>query len=452
MSSTVSASSRCPHSPSVPGHRRELWRDERGQTLVFVGVALVALFAMTGFALDMATIVQMRRELQASSDASALAGAQLLPDSTNAIATAKNYSGIKNAKNTYPGKPVVTMDSGYPVTKCLSTTGVPCNPVNAIVVRQVAAVPLFFSRVVGWSSMNVKATATASAKGGIPTPLDILLILDTTSSMNNSCSGTVSGVSNPTRLDCALAGMRALIGALWPCPPSLQTCGTVTNGNVAKAVDELGLMVFPGLKAATPKSWDYDCSNNLNKNDLAPYGSSPVYNIIPLSSDYKTSSSGALNGANSNLVKAVDWSDGVGCNTGAYGVESPGGQGTYFADAITQAQSTLSSTGRANVRDVIILLSDGDANYNGVSNPCKAAVNAAKSAANSGAWVYSIAYGAGSSGCDNDTGITPLQTMQQIASDSSKFYNQPSAGDLTTIFKQVAVTLTTTRLLNDATQ
>ncbi len=193
-----------------------------GQTLVFVGVALIALFALTGFALDMATILQMRRELQASSDAAALAGAQLLPDSPTAISTANNFSGISGAKNTYPGKPVVTMDAGYPVTKCLSTTGVPCNPVNAIVVRQVATVPLFFSRVVGWSTMNVKATATASAKGGIPTPLDIMLVVDTTASMNNSCSAVVSGISNPTRLDCALAGMRALVGALWPCPPSLH--------------------------------------------------------------------------------------------------------------------------------------------------------------------------------------------------------------------------------------
>ena len=169
------------------------------------------------------------------------------------------------------------MASGYPLTKCLSTTGVPCSPVNAIVVQQVATVPLFFSRVVGWSSMNVKAMATASAKGGVPTPLDIMLVVDTTSSMNNSCSGTVSGISNPTRLDCALAGMRALIGAVWPCPPSLTSCGTVTGGNVAKAVDEIGLMVFPGLKAGTSKSMDYDCSNNLAKTDSRRDGSSPVY-------------------------------------------------------------------------------------------------------------------------------------------------------------------------------
>ena len=368
--------------------RRRLRRDERGQVFIFVGVALVALFALTGFALDMATIVQMRRELQASSDAAALAGAQLLPDSTLAISTAKNFSGISGGKNTYPGKPVVTMDSGYPLTKCLSTTGVPCSPVNAIVVQQVATVPLFFSRVVGWSSMNVKAMATASAKGGIPTPLDIMLVVDTTASMNNSCSGTVSGISNPTRLDCALAGMRALIGAVWPCPPSLTSCGTVTGGNVAKPVDEIGLMVFPGLKAGTSKSMDYDCSNNLAKTDLAPYGSSPVYNIVPLSSDYKTSSSSALNGAGSNLVKAVDWSSGAGCSSGSYGLESPGGQGTYFADALTQAQTALVSTGRSDVQNVIILLGDGDANYTGVSNPCKAAVNAAKSAASAGTWVY----------------------------------------------------------------
>ena len=151
-------------------------------------------------------------------------------------------------------------------------------------------------------------------------------------------------------------------------------------------------------------------------------------------------------------MKAVDWSSGAGCSSGSYGLESPGGQGTYFADAITQAQTALVSTGRSDVQNVIILLSDGDANYDGVSNPCKAAVNASKSAASAGTWVYPIAYGATGGGCDNDSGITSLQTMQQIASEPSKFFNQPSAGDLTTIFKQVAVSLTTTRLVNDATQ
>jgi hypothetical protein len=41
--------------------------------------------------------------------------------------------------------------------------------------------------------------------------------------------------------------------------------------------------------------------------------------------------------------------------------------------------------------------------------------------------------------------------MQQIATDATKFFNQPNAAELVAIFKQIAFDLTTTRLLDDAT-
>src|SRR5262249_1859127 len=99
---------------------------------------------------------------------------------------------------------------------------------------------------------------------------------------------------------------------------------------------------------------------------------------------------------------------------------------------------------------------DGDATYTGVSNPCHAAITNAASAAAAGTWVYSIAYGAStsaSSSCIHDsTRISAYSAMQQLASDSSKFFNQPSAGDLTSIFQHIVVDLTGARLVNDNTQ
>ena len=94
----------------------------------------------------------------------------------------------------------------------------------------------------------MRTTATATGKGGAPQLMDVMVILDTTASMNDNCSASVRGVTKPTRLDCALAGVRALVGSMWPCAPSKATCGSVTNGNVADPIDRIGLMVFPGLK------------------------------------------------------------------------------------------------------------------------------------------------------------------------------------------------------------
>ena len=45
-----------------------------------------------------------------------------------------------------------------------------------------------------------------------------------------------------------------------------------------------------------------------------------------------------------------------------HGVQATGGFGTFYADAITAAQTTLNWSGRAGVQKVIIFLSDGDAN------------------------------------------------------------------------------------------
>jgi Flp pilus assembly protein TadG len=430
------------------------WRrigSQDGQALVFVAASMVMLFAMAAFAIDTGRILQTRRQLQASTDAAALVGALELPDTAAARAAANSYSGIAGGKNARAGHDPVTMQSGYPQTKCLATTGVHCDPHNAIVVKTQATVPTFFGRAIGVTAITVTATATAGMKGGVPRPMDIAIVLDTTASMNTPCTAAVAGVANPTRLECALAGVRALLTALWPCSPSLLTCGPASGGRVAKPVDEVALMAFPGLKGSTPLSHEWDCSNNITSAGIAPYGDSPSFSLVGLSGDFRASTTALLNGASSVLVKAVDWGSGNTCSSSAYGLESPGGVGTYFADAIGQAQVLLESTGRADAQDAIILLSDGDANYAGVANPCRAAVTAAQAAATSRTWVYSIAYGAlGSGTCTLDSpAISAYTTMQRIASDSSKFFNQPDPDDLTEIFRRIVMDMTTTRLLRD---
>jgi hypothetical protein len=118
---------------------------------------------------------------------------------------------------------------------------------------------------------------------------------------------------------------------------------------------------------------------------------------------------------------------------------------------------------------VIILLSDGAANAstqnmpgNEVSNQCHQAITAAQNATAAGTWVYSISYGAttNNSDCSTDTpGISPCSTMQQIASDPTKYFSDSSGGDascisqanslsqLSQIFAYIGVDASTARLL-----
>jgi Flp pilus assembly protein TadG len=458
---------------------RRVRDSQRGQSLVMIPIMLVLLLASAALVVDMGGLYSSYQNLRAATQAAALAGAQALPES-NATAVATNYSAVAGGLNTHPNLLNVTMVSGYPVTKCLTSTGVPCSApanANAIVVKQQATVQTYFAKLFGVRSLTITATATASAPGpgGRNAPFNVMMVLDTTDSMSNgdpSCGGQ-------SRIDCAVEGLRTMLGTLSPCAAGLASCGTATNGNVQNPVDEVGLMAFPGLSSSTYAQYDYDCSNYVPRDFISKYTSPtlPTYQIVPFSSDYRTSdTAGSLNTA-SNLVKAAR-GGAFGCRQG---IHVAGGVGTFYAGAVAAAQAALVSvqTTRLSTRNVhstnvLILLSDGDANatksnLSGYPNTqeCHQAITEAQNAARAGTWVYAIAYGADSSGCSTDTSprISTCATMQNVASspnaipDASKFFSdgghcpssRPTTG-LKQIFTAIAGDLTLARLIpNDTT-
>jgi Flp pilus assembly protein TadG len=448
---------------------RRIRKDQSGGVAVIVGLSMVALVGFAGLGVDLGYAYYCKSTLQAVVDAATLAGAQNINVGSGgtAITTVNQYSGTGPSLYNVNTQMTVTMASGYPVLKCLTSTGVSCSgpdSANAVMVQENAVVPTFFLSLFGLPSWHLSATALGSAKGGTPQPLDVEIILDTTASMNNSdpnCS-----IPGATREDCALAGVRTLLSAMAPCAATLSNCGTVINGNVANPVDRVGLMVFPGLTNATQTQYEYDCSTNPSP-AIAKYSASPVYQIVPFSSDYRTSDNATSLNSASQVVKAAR-GGAPGCQQGLTAV---GGVGTYYADAITQAQSTLASGGRATARKMIILISDGAANATAanmpvgkVANQCNQAITAAQAATSAGTWVYSISYGSSTatspSLCTTDAPvISSCSTMQSIASDSTKYFSDTSGGDaactstanpiqnLNTIFSYIGVSASTSRLI-----
>jgi Flp pilus assembly protein TadG len=417
-----------------------LRRDQRGAVAMLVGVSIVALVGMSTLVVDASNVINAQRTLQASSDAAAMAAAQDIGSAHDPVATATTYSSVATNLNAHGNLPGVTIST---TLRCFTSTGVTCtgSPLaNGIVVTQQATVPTFLGSVVGVRSMNISATATAGARGGKSQPVDVMIILDTTQSMTTSDSSCAA-----TRMDCALGGVRALLSGFWP------------------TVDQVGLMVFPGVTNATV-SKDYDCSTT--NPTIVAYNNSPVYQIIPLTANYRLTNTALLD-QTANIVKAAR-GGASGCTQGIVAI---GGQGTFYADAITLARTALTA-GRANVQKAIILLSDGDASASNVptgeqTNQCQQAIDNAKLAKDAGTWVYSVAYGAStssSSSCGSDSPhISACSTMQKIAqptgtSDLSKFFSSTSAcasphtiSDLTQIFQNIGTDLTSARLLrNDA--
>jgi len=164
--------------------------------------------------------------------------------------------------------------------------------------------------------------------------------------------------------------------------------------------------------------------------------------ILPLQYNYRISDAttnpltATLN-TGANIVKAV------GGASGCPGTAAPGGQGTFYAGAIYSAQSYLVSAARPNVQNVMILLSDGNAEASAsqmagtatkypATNQCAqavAAANAAKTAVPP-TLVYSVSYGSENSGCSTDSSYTPCMTMAGIASSPSTeyFFSVPNNG------------------------
>jgi len=244
--------------------------------------------------------------------------------------------------------------------------------------------------------------------------------------------------------------------------------GSATSSTVSVAELTAGATYFPQwylLGPTTGSAGDYGYT-----------GATLSYQVVGLSSDYRpdASATGLLSDS-SPLVQASSWAT---CSGAAwpgnpyYGLSGhvQTGAGTYLATAISAASSLLAADSARKAKPVIIVLSDGDADTSPTGtagDPCHEAIQASQTAQSLGssAWVYSIAYDATnlSSTCAQDggtyAGLTDFTTMQQIASDPSRFYclNPPSGQtcnsadetSLKAIFRDIGVDLTTARLVTD---
>ena len=425
--------------------RRQAHRpqEERGQVIVLVVVMLIVLLGFAALVIDVGYAYYAHRTLQASADAAALAGAQELPNATAAELVARQYSSSLGQKNAHTDLNGVTTTV---TTKCIASLG-GCDPMNAVVVLEQAPTKTFFAGLLGIDTISIKAKATAAMRGGKPKPAHVMIVLDRTGSMGTAC--TAGG----TKLDCAKNGLKAFLGAMDP------------------AYDTVGLVAFAphnGNVCATPKTTNGAPSDY----DAYPNG----YLFVPLSNNYKANATAPLD-AGSALVSTIN-------------CIKEGGT-TVFAAAIDKARTTLAANHDPEAQDVMIFMTDGEANYGACASPngsgvcsnntspyrtrpCGQAVASADQAAAAGVWVFGIAYdtpGAGCLGwkstgtgvggascatkngiqfvCPESPAITANVAVKGIASDDTKFFSQPNPSSLTTLFKSIAAELTEGRLIDD---
>jgi Putative Flp pilus-assembly TadE/G-like len=508
----------------IRGHVRQ----ENGQVLPLVALAMVVLIGFAGLVIDIGRVWVAQQQLQGAVNAAALVAGQELPNASTAYSDAVSYSGASGDKNALggygvtAGSPSVTFEclshapnytSGSPPTCPADTSNANCQPAgaqapqpsgattcNAVSVAETATVKTTFLGLFG-PSFTVSASAIAGARGGIPHPLDVYVILDNTKSMiDTACTSTVTGIpsGDQVKLDCAKAGVRTLLQSLWPCSDTLSSCGAATRNsggelgaNVANPVDEVGMLVTPAISGNPPSTStltdETDCNTTETFSDLYPPWTSYTwpdaipasdeylgYQAIGLSSDYRPSDSNTtLNGTTSNLAESVDWGlcppypSGAGTYPSSaadpwnYGLKDIGGHGSYLAGAITEAQYLLQQNERPGATNAIIIESDGEmtdptdfSNSTESKTACLDAYNAAAQAKAAGTTVYTIEYDSnGTCGPDSptDTYDNADTLMQDMASSSETYFDDPSAGDLTQTFQQVSTDLTDSRLIPNCT-
>jgi hypothetical protein len=434
-------------------------RGERGQILAVVALALVALLGVSAFAIDVGFAYYGKRQLQSATDAAALAGAQDLPNAGTAIATATSYATANTPSN-------LAFSFSYQLA-CTNTsilaTGCSAlvNP-NMLTVTGSGSTSTWFARIFGITHFDLSAHANACSPCS-STPVDIVMAVDRTGSM---CSPTDAS-GNCIDLDNAKDGIRTMLTDLNP--PYAQ----------------IGMVAFPPVQTTSTSA----CAapyNSLGSNGYDGYDTATrgyVTDII--NGNYKTGNS--LNTSSGLYLHTVD-----GPNTSC--IEAGGN--TSYSEALRQAKAELDAHGRVNVPDYIVFLTDGEANIGSVygpstaypqgnsddQQPCHTAVNLANTYKAAGVTIYSIGYALGSNvyctsgdfrkknssgnwvsctlptaGCyhyasnnNESPAITSYNTLSQIASPGN-FYNQPSAGQLNTIFAAIATDIGqgSSRLVDD---
>jgi hypothetical protein len=417
--------------PMVP-RRRTRPGIEAGQTLPLVVLFMFTILIFAGLVIDLGNAYRVQHALQASADAAAAGGAGELtmaypPSPGAATATATKYGSQGGGVNPIPGVPAGNVTESVNVD-CETQVGYSCTNgyPNTVTVNETAQVPTYLLRLLGFSTITLKAHAQAcSPCGGIP--LDVMIVLDRTGSMGQN-----------NKMPQAKAGVMAFLSTMDP------------------SMDNVGLAVLPPAPsvgaACTNVSSYFTSSNPSGTYSLA----NPAYTVVPLSNAY-ASSVGNLDNA-SPLVSTVN-------------CVQPGGN-TAYAEAVDAAYAELQADGRPNAQKAIVILSDGAANTGPSqlpatspyrTTPCGQGVTSAGIAKADKVLVYSIAYTAQGDSCwaavGADVGgtiVTQQQTtpepgiygsipnpanaaLQNMASPGAQYYyNVPNPSSLTTIFQRIA--------------
>jgi Putative Flp pilus-assembly TadE/G-like/von Willebrand factor type A domain len=172
--------------------KRLLQKKDDAQIIVIFAIALVAIIAFMGFAIDLGDVFVAYSRLTRATDAAALAATSQFREgytSASLIAEAQQFLDLNGVKNT----------TGISIESCETNPGDPqlCTNPPRKLVRVVVSenVPLYFLSVVGIRSLPITVRSLSEAAS-----VDLVLLIDRSTSMAENADGTDADPSacNPT--------------------------------------------------------------------------------------------------------------------------------------------------------------------------------------------------------------------------------------------------------------
>ena len=194
------------------GVLRRLARDKAGNTLAIVAAALIPLTAMIGSGVDMSRAYMAKARLQSACDAAALAGRRVMTNDQMSTAVNDeaqrffNFNFRQGQYQTEAFTPVVSRSGPGTIRVAASTR-----------------IPTTIMRLFGYATLPLDVTCDASLNF---VNTDVMLVLDTTGSMDETLNGTRKIVAlrdavmalydalAPTQAQLEAAGMRLRYGVV----------------------------------------------------------------------------------------------------------------------------------------------------------------------------------------------------------------------------------------------
>jgi Flp pilus assembly protein TadG len=188
-------------------------QSERGQAFVVTILMTATLLGLTALVLDVGSWFRAHRQLQATADAAALAGAQALPDVPGDASSLANDYAARNTSNLQD------------VNVSVSQTYVANDTIRVHVSKPAEG---FFSKVFGIDSVNEGASATARTAGMQSALYVAPIVVNKKHPMLNNCSGPCFGPSYQTTVPVSQTGAPGAFGLVNLDPTSNGTTGAST--------------------------------------------------------------------------------------------------------------------------------------------------------------------------------------------------------------------------------